>query len=131
MVVISALQNTRPERSPGANSPEAPRRQTPDGRTLMRDRVQLIRAKIKKHTPRKLAPKGYVWIGPTPKVTLDQRWLGACWTGLDLLLAGQKERAMVAFSHAGWPLDGPAMDRLNQFLNMRTEVNKKPISAPA
>lgn len=118
MVMISALQNTRPARAHGANYPDGSRRQTPDGRTLMKDRVQLIRDKIKKHTPRR--PRGIVWIRPLP-ISKDQLWLGACFAGLDRLLAGQKEWAMVAFGYAGWPLTGPAMDRLCQFLIMPPE----------
>jgi hypothetical protein len=117
VVMISALKNIRPPRDSGKNYPDGSLRQTPDGRTSMKRRVQFIRDKIKKHTPRRMAPKGYVWIGPTPRVTKDQVWLGASFVGLDFLLAGQKERAMLAFGHAEWPLTGPAMDRLCQLLN--------------
>jgi hypothetical protein len=108
MVMISALTNTRPARAHGANYPGGSRRQTPDGRTLMKERVRLVRDKIKKYTPARRQK--------------DQVWLGACFVGLDFLLAGQKEYAMIAFDHAGWPLTGPAMDRLCQALNMNVAI---------
>jgi hypothetical protein len=108
MVMISALKNIRPARAHGANYPGGSRRQTPDGRTLMKDRVRLVRDKIKKYTP--------------PRKQKDRVWLGVCFTGLDYLLAGQKKHAMVAFGHAGWPLFGPAMERLYQFLNMNVAI---------
>jgi hypothetical protein len=119
-LMVSALKNIRPARVDGANYPDGSLRQTPDGRTLMKRRVQFIKDKIRKHMPPK-SPKGLVWIGPRPGLTQDQVWLSACFVGLDFLLAGQKERAMIAFGHAGWPL-GPGMEGLNQFLNL-TVVN--------
>jgi hypothetical protein len=117
VVMISSLHNLRDPRNSGKNYPGGSRRQTPDGRTLMKDRVQLIRGKIKKHTPRR--PKGMVWIAPRPAgLSPDQLWLGACFVGLDCLLAGQKEQAMIAFGHAGWPLEGTEMERLGQLLSL-------------
>jgi hypothetical protein len=104
MVMISALKNARPARAPGANYPGGSRRQTPDGRTLMKDRVRVVRDKIKKYSP--------------PRKQTDQLWLSISFAGLDYLLAGQKKQAMVAFGHAGWPIFGPEMERLGQFLNM-------------
>jgi hypothetical protein len=115
MVMISSLENLRPPRNSGKNYPGGSRRQTPDGRTLMKDRVRLIRDKIRKHTPAR-KPKGLVWIGPRPGLTKDQLWLSISFAGLDYLLAGQKKQAMVALRHAGWPIFGTEMERLGQFL---------------
>jgi hypothetical protein len=127
VVMISALKNIKPKRDPGGKNYNngGPRRQTPDGRTSMKRRVQFIRDKIKKHKPRlptNWNPKGFaVYVRP-PVLTKDQAWLGKCWMGLDCLLAGQKEQAMIAFGDAGWPLTGKEIERLNQFLNL-TVVN--------
>jgi hypothetical protein len=125
VVMISALHNLRPLRDSGKNKnyPDGSCRQTPDGRALMKDRIRLIRDKIRKHTLRRNQnPKGLAFWPRPPVLTKDKVWLGKCFVGLDFLLAGQKEWAMVAFGHAEWPLTGPAMERLNQFLNL-TVVN--------
>jgi len=102
MMMISALKNLRPPRKPGKNYPGGSRRQTPDGRTLMKRRVQLLRDKIKKYAP--------------PRKQTDKLWLSISFAGLDYLFAGQKKQAMILLRHAGWPIFGPAMERLGQFL---------------
>lgn len=118
MVMISALQNIRPKRDSGKNYPGGSRRQTPDGHTSMKRRVQFIRDKIKKHRPRlPRNPKHLAVYVLPPVLAKDQLWLGKSWFGLDCLLAGQTEHAMKAFSDAGWPLTRPEIERrLNQFL---------------
>ncbi|MGB6177243.1 MAG: hypothetical protein WBF43_13115 [Methylocella sp.] len=125
MVMIGAFVNTRPKRD-GVNYPGGKRRQTPDGSTTMKDRVRLIQRKIKKHRPRSIRRKGMVSIAPTPVISKDKLWLGACFAGLGYLLAGQKDLAMVALRFAGWPIFGPAMERLGRFLSMnaRQKENK-------
>jgi hypothetical protein len=101
-VMIGSLMNLRSPRNPGKNYPGGSRRQTPDGRTLMKERARLIRDKIKKHNP---AGK-----------FKDQAWLGASFMGLDYLFVGRMDIAMIAFGHAGWRLTGPMAARFRQLL---------------